>query len=238
MKNIRNDFFDELENSLLSGNGRNLRVMENMVSIEKQFEFIQISASLKKYKLPSISEQIELLNTPELSEAEKKIIFTSLAVSGDVKAFRALEQYRQDNPGEWIDVALMHATMMLESKFTDEKRVFISTGLGGKNGKFRYAALFKSTGLKEFSDYQRNLIEKEIPFYVNRHGGEIEELSLGNNYFTLVFLQDIDSDVRTLLDNAIAECNQYGDFIQDDSIVTNIKRFSDEEIQSALTKKR
>jgi len=238
MKTTGNDFFNEIQNALFSGNTGNLRVIENAASMEKQIEFLKVSSTLQNYKLPSISEQIELLNSNKVSDKETKIILASLAVSGDVKAYRAIEKYRDTNPGEWADVALMHATIRLESLLSDDRRVFISTGLGGKDGKLRYAAFFKSNRLKNFSKYQLDLIEKEIPYYINRHGGEIEQISTGTNYFTIVFLYEIDGNVRTLLDNTVAECNQYGNFISEEFSITNVKRFSEEDILSELSKKK
>jgi hypothetical protein len=233
MTDNRNEFFDKLSQSLSGINGQ-LQVMESNVPVEKQLEFFKLVNSLKSRDLPPVEEQIELLGKPELTVEETNVILASLAISCDVKAFRALEKFRELNPGHFTNMACMQAKMMLQSEFSDKRIVFISTGLGGKDDKLRYTALFKSNRKKIFSGYQRNLIENEIPYYINRHGGEVEEIELGDNYFTVVFLQEFNGDLKTLLENAICECNQYGDFIDNTFIVSNVKRFTKEDIEREL----
>ncbi|MDR1563195.1 MAG: hypothetical protein LBS54_08995 [Dysgonamonadaceae bacterium] len=235
MMNNRNDFFDELSQSL-SENNKQLQVIKSDVPFDKQLEFFKIVKRLNTLDLPSIEEQIELLGKSELIEREENVVLASLAMSCDVKAFRALEEHRKLHPGDFANMAYMHANMMLQSEFSDSKLIFISTGMGGKGNNLRYAALFKSNRQETFSAYQRDLIEKEIPYYINRHEGEVEEIEIGDNYFTLVFLHEFNGDVKVLLENAAGECNQFGDFIDNNFILTNIKRFSQEEIEQLLSK--
>jgi len=92
--------------------------------------------------------------------------------------------------------------------------------------------------MRPFTDYQRKLIEQEIPFYIDRHDGQMEEIQLGKNYFTMVFLNAFDNDVRTIVHNAIEECNQYGDFISTEYVITNVRRFTVEEIERELNKQQ
>ena len=43
--------------------------------------------------------------------------------------------------------------------------------------------------------------------------------------------------LKKVFQEAITECNQYGDFLNDDFIVTNVKTLSFEEIQDFLERK-
>jgi hypothetical protein len=238
MKNDKNTFFNELHQTLGNQKGH-LQILETTVPVEKQMEFFRFSENIKSEESPdSIEHRIEILNSPDSSEKEIKYTLASLAVSGDIKAYRALESYNKTHQDDWAAMSLIQAKIMLETTLSDEKLIFISTGLGGKGEQLRFTALFKSNRLKVFSDYQRDLIEKEISFYINRNGGETEEINIAENYFTILFLIDYSINVKTLLENAIRECNQYGDFINAGFTVTNIKRFSEDEIQKELYRNR
>jgi len=237
MRDSSDIFFGELHQSL-NGSGGQLKIIESSVPVEKQLEFFAFINNLRKFQIPPLEEQMAMLFSSEMTERDVKVILTSLSVSGDIRAFRTIEEYNKKYPSQWGEMALLQAKMMLEAEFSDDPRVFISTGLGGKDGMLRYSALFRSNRKKPFSEYQRDLIEKEIPYYIDRHGGLVEEIDLGENYFSIVFLTKVGGDLRALLDNAIEECNQYGGFINSEYLVTNVQRFSDEAIKEEMNKQK
>ena len=58
-----------------------------------------------------------------------------------MECYRAIESFleiAEEILHDWAVLALNESRMLLESKFLDESQVFISTGLGGKEEKFRY----------------------------------------------------------------------------------------------------
>ncbi|MDR1436687.1 MAG: hypothetical protein LBI65_01075, partial [Candidatus Symbiothrix sp.] len=187
MKND-NDIYKDFQDSLKGLEGK-LHVLETSVPVEKQMEYFHYSADVRKNsENESVEEQIDILNSPDSTPNEMKYAMTFLAVSGNVKAYRALESYHKDHKGDWISLSLLQAKITLESEFSDEKQVFISTGLGGEGYRLRFFAFFKSSGLRPFSDYQRKLIDKEIPFFIRRYQGILEEQVIEENYFTVLFL--------------------------------------------------
>jgi len=237
MKNDRNALKD-LQHSLGTLKG-NLHVLETNVSVEKQMEYFRFSEAIKNdfFDNHSLEYQMNILNSTESSLPEIKYALTFLAISGNVKAYRAIEAYHELNPDDWATMALMQARITLESEFSDEKQIFISTGLGGKGDRLRFYAFFKSQERKIFSDYQKKLIEKEIPFSIQNYHGILEEIHIRDNYFTLLFLIHIQVDIKTMLEDAINECNQYGNFINKGFIITNVKMFSEDEIRSELMRR-
>jgi hypothetical protein len=186
--------------------------------------------------LTSVEEQIDVLHAPESSPKELKYALTYLAVSGDIKAYRTLESYNKEHSDDWAVMSLLQAKITLESELSDEKQIFISTGLGGKADKLRFSAFFKSNYLRPFSNYQRELIEKEMSYSIEQYDGEVEEIKIAENYFTILFLININVDIKVIFEDAVNECNQYGSFIDNGFIITNVKAFSEEDIRKELHK--
>lgn len=240
MKN-NDDILKKFQQSLDNLKG-NLHILESSVPVEKQMEYFHFSENVKKDKTVhpiSIDDQIIALNMPETSLEEKKYFMVKLAGTAEVPAYRALEAYAHEpdpDLSDWAAMALMEARIALEAELSDEKQVFISTGLGGKDARLRFFTLLKATDLKPFSDYQRQLIEREFPFFLQKHEGEIESMEVKDKYITLVFLMHFNKNIKLALDEAVTECNQYGDFINPSFLITNVKIYSEEEIQKELEK--
>ncbi|MDR0864844.1 MAG: hypothetical protein LBO74_07930 [Candidatus Symbiothrix sp.] len=234
-----NDVFKEFQHSLRGLKG-NLHVLETTVPVEKQMEYFRYSENVRERSgKETVEKQIGVLNSIDSTPDEMKYAMTFLAISGDVKAYRALETYNKEPNNyltDWAALSLLQAKITLESEFSDEKQVFISTGLGGKDSKLRFYTFFKSNKLKPFSDYQRDLIEKEFSFTVQKYHGILEELQIESNYFTLLFLIELEVDIKNMMKNTVAECNEYGNFINPNFIITNVKVFSPEDIRRELKK--
>jgi len=236
MKNDRN-ILRELQNSMENVRGH-LQVIETKVPVERQMEYFRFSeAILNNYsKNSSVEEQMEVLTSTASSPKEIKYALAFLAISGDVKAYRAIEAYRATHTDEWTEMSLMQAKITLETEFSDERQIFISTGLGGKGDRLRFYAFFKSKDGKNFTDYQIKLIEKEIPYSIQNYQGVLEEIQIQDNYFTLLFLIHLQIDIKKMLEETINECNQYGDFINKGFIITNVRAFTEDEIRNELNR--
>jgi hypothetical protein len=240
MKNSNNKF-EEIQQTL--GRMKDyLHILETNVPVEMQMEYFRFSGNIRNdtaAKSISIEDQIKRLNAPDLPEIEKKYYMVALAHSADVLAYRALESYvnhLEPELKDWAAMALMEARVALEAELSDEKRIFISTGLGGQGSKLRFFALLKSKKLKSFSPYQKNLVEREFLFQIEKNEGIVEELTVEENYITLIFLIEVNINLKQVLDNSIAECNQYGNFVDLNYLITNVKIYNREEIQKELEK--
>jgi hypothetical protein len=233
-----NDVLKGLQQSLGGLKGQ-LCFLETNVSVDKQMEYFRYAENVRNdNRLTSVEEQINVLYLPESSPKELKYALAYLAVSGDIKAYRAIESYNKEHSDDWSKMAFLQAKITLESDLSDEKHIFISTGLGGKGEKLRFSAFFKSNLLRPFSAYQRKLIEKEIPYSIEQQDGEVEEIKIIENYFTILFLININVDIKVMFENVVNECNQYGNFISNSFVITNVKEFSEEDIQKELHNKK
>ena len=233
------DIFSEFQDSLKGFEG-NLHVLDTAVPLEKQLAYFRYSENIRNnQEEENLEEQIEILNSADSSFDAIKYAMAFLAISGDVKAYRALENYNKTSNADlndWASLSLLQAKITLESEFSEEKPVFISTGLGGKANQLRFFAFFKSSNLEPFTTYQRTLIEKEFPFFINKCQGTLEDIKIESNYFTLLFLVTLHVELKKMLEEAVDECNQYGDFINTHFVVTNVKVFNEEDIEKELRK--
>jgi len=239
----KDDVLSEIRNSFSHMDGR-FHILEQRVPVEVQMEYFKYSKRIKKERTEELTD-IELdtfiseLND-ELTSAEYKCyILTCLAISRQVRSLRALEEYSShpsEDVADWANLALMESRITIEAEFSDEKQVYISTGLGGKGNKLRFYVMLPSKGKLPFSDLHKTIIEREFQYYMSKDNSEIERLTINDVYVELVVLIPVQANIKTTLDNIINECNLYGDFLYDRFTITNVKELSNEEVQDILKK--
>jgi len=214
----------------------NFSILEEQIDVELQMEYFNYGRDLKS----GFSTEIILKHQADLfdlnvSIEEKKNLLVLLASQEKVEAFRSIEKYAKNPDKElrdWSILALQESRMVIQSSLMDEQQVYISTGLGGKGQKLRYFVVFiGSENVVEYTPVQRKLIKNELEFAVKNNEGLLEEISFKDNLAISILLLPVKSDIQNVFSSIISECNQYGDFIRPDIIITNVKRMSIEEIK-------
>ena len=235
------EVFKKIYDSFQNGGGQ-FHILEHRVPLEKQLDYLIYSFNLRRKRRKQLNESdyiryTEKLENANLSKDVKKKILTILALSSEIRAYRLLEKYLQ-HPDEglmhWASMALMESRMAIETELSEERQIYISTGLGGKDGKFRFYVLMLSSQGASFVDYQRTVIEKEFRYFLPEFDCEIERLTINDNYVELVFLIPVALDIKKTLETVIAECNLYGNFMLKMIAVTNVKELNQDEINQAL----
>ncbi|MDR2389075.1 MAG: hypothetical protein LBD89_04730 [Tannerellaceae bacterium] len=236
----KNNVFERFRNSFCRLNGH-FHVLEQRIPIEVQIEYFKYSEQMRKNYAKMTEEEYYIymhsLSNETLSSDHKKYILTSLAISSDVRAYRFLEDYAQHPEADiahWAYMALMESRISLESELLEEKQIYISTGLGGKGEKLRFYVLIIALKEEPFQEYQRQTIESEFTYYLPSEDIEIERLTIYDSYVELVLLIPVRKDIKTILDNIIAECNQYGNFLSNIITVTNVKELSADEVAEII----
>lgn len=236
------DLFSQFHNSFSHLEGH-LHILEQQVPVEVQMDYFKYSEVLRRRGLElhptdeALDDLVEQLQAPETAVQHKKHILSTLAISKSVKVYRVLETYVKEpdeSVANWAYMALMESRIALESEFSDEKQIYISTGMGGKEGKLRFFALFTSTNHLPFQDYQRGIIEREFPYLLSHEGCVVERLTVAMNYVEMTFLVPVRSDIKGILEKIINECNQYGDFLSRTFTITNVKELSESEIADII----
>lgn len=238
------DVFKKFRDSFSKMDGH-FHILEQRVPVELQMEYFKYSEQVRKERAkPDLNDMDytafrESLSNPESTTDYKKYILSMLATSREVKAYRMLEDYVQhpdEDVSNWAYMALMESRISLESELSDEKQIYISTGLGGKGEKLRFYVLMLSRDRKPFLEYQRKVIEREFAYFLPKADCEIERLTIGEQYVELVFLIPVRADIKLTLDKVINECNQYGDFLSNVFTITNVKELTAEEVSEIINK--
>jgi hypothetical protein len=154
-----------------------------------------------------------------------------------VEAFRALELYqKQPDPTlrDWATLAMQESRMLLESTFLDQNQVFISTGLGGKGQKLRYFIVFLLKNEMIVNDLRKKVINNEMNFIFKKFSAEIEDIQYSDTFSTIKAIIPIEVHLNDMFEEAIENCNQFGDFLQMNFIVTNLKELTFDEINHVL----
>jgi len=154
-----------------------------------------------------------------------------------VESYRILEKFLNGNQGgfnAWAILALQENRMLLESVLLDESHVFISTGLGGKGEKLRYFIVLFGKDKTDFTDLQKKIIRNELEICLKKYNSEMEELNFSGYLANLMAIIPMKVIIKQIFDEAISECNEYGNFLLSNFIITNVKELSFDEIRDYL----
>ena len=227
---------------ILGGSPGTLTILEHKIDLDLQVEYFETSRRLRdEWEEEWAMDQARYLNEPGYSLQVKKEILARLASIDRVSCYRYIEEYMEhaeEEMGDWALLALNESRMHLESKIMEESQVFISTGLGVKDGKLRYFAVLVTRSKLELSKIQQKVIANEFDFIMKKRGAEVEEINYSEYMATILLLLPMNLSLKAVFQEAIDECNQYGNFLMDDFIVTNVKTLSFGEIKAFLERKK
>ncbi|MFV0377136.1 MAG: hypothetical protein ACK5JD_07510 [Mangrovibacterium sp.] len=217
----------------------NFSILEEQIDVELQMEYFGFTKerrnnrAIRNFKLAE-----KKLYKPELTDLEKKRLLVRLAGHDRVEAFRIIERFQQQAEGmlrNWAILAIQESRMILQSSLLDEQQVFISTGLGGRGQNIRYfITLLKQNVDEDFSNTQKKLIETEFSYFLKKSEGELEQIRFENGFALGLFLFPLKKNLQDIFRSFIDECNQYGNFLREDVIITNVKKLSIDEIRAFL----
>lgn len=217
-------------------------ILEDLVPIEEQMEYFRYFDKLRRENNTfNRDEEVSILFSPDESLERKKKSLTLLASIPDVGAYRSIETYHSSpldpDLSHWSSMALVSSRIILSSDLSGQQQVYISSGLGGQDKRLRFFSLFTTHNRENLTDLQKEIIEREFTFQLKKAEVEIEKLEIKENYFTILILFPFDKDVKSILNSAVEECNQYGDFLDTKFLFTNVKILSETEIDGLLKKK-
>jgi hypothetical protein len=234
-----NNIFEHLQQLFNEFKG-NLNIINEQINVKLQVEYFKFSEEIKKdMQTEEVLKNKYLLFQNDIDLDYKKRLLSQLASIDEVTAYRTIEKYIE-NPDEslksWALLAFQESKMSLQSKLLEQNQLFISTGLGGKDNKLRYFIVLLSQNEVPFTDFHKKMITGEFDYIFQKSGAEIEELNFSDNLANITALIPINITLTELFSTAVNECNQYGNFIKDNGIITNVKILSLPEIKEFLKK--
>ncbi len=202
-------------------------ILEERIDADVQVEYHNYSKRLKNtFNAEEVLKNREMLFHPFMDNEEKKDMMVKLACIDDVDAYRTLERFAKRAGSylkDWAMLAFRENKLLLESKLLDENQVLISTGLGGKGMKLRYFTVFFSSTGKAFSRFQQKLLKDEFMYAIAKGFGESEDISFDKELCTMLSVIPLQIPVQQVFDKIIDVCNEFGNFIRSDYIITNVK---------------
>ena len=220
---------------------QNYYMIEEEIDIDIQNKYFKLSRHLRqKATKDEVMERAHLLNDSAVSIDDKKGILVQLATLRDVEAYRLLEKthrtFENEELNTWSVLAYNESRMILNGSLKNQQQVFISTGLGGKDGKFRYfVVLFPNDEIKAFSPFHKDFITKEFEFTLSHNKGLLEKtIETNDDYLSFKILIPIKTNVPKLFKEILENCNQLAPFVSKQFIITNVNEMSKEEIYEFL----
>jgi hypothetical protein len=231
------NIYDKIK-ELLGSLPNQLSVLEEKIDIELQLEYFETSKRIKKdFEADSILKDSLVLFDPGSFAEDKKILLVKIAALEKVEAYRLIEKFLKEDPGDlknWAILALQENRMLLESRLLGENHVFISTGLGGKGEKLRYFIVLFGKEVADLSDLQKKIIRNEFEISLKKYKGEIEEIKFSGSMSTILALIPMNAIIKQIFSEAISECNLYGNFLFQNFIISNVKVLSFVEIRKYI----
>jgi hypothetical protein len=215
-----------------------LNVLEEQIDIDLQMEYFEHSRKIKR-DLDGEKVMIDshLLFSDRTGATQKKDLLAKLASLEEISAFRTIERFISGSDGElrdWSILALKESRMLLEAKLLDENQVFISTGLGGKGNNLRYFVVLLCKDNKNLDELQQKIVRNEFQVTLKKYNGETEAFNFSGSLGTVRAVVPISVPVKAIFEEAVSECNLYGNFLESRFIITNVKELSFQEIRDLL----
>lgn len=231
------NIYDKIQ-ELLGNIPSNLSILEQQIDADVQLEYYNYAQNIAAdFNPKEVLRNRDKIFQQDLTNHDKKLMLVQLANIDSIEAYRTLEKfvhYTHDLLKDWATLAMQECRLLLESKLLDESQVLISTGLGGKGLKLRYFTVLLSANGKHYSAFEKKVVTDEVHFSIKESKGEIEKINFDKELCTILSIIPLQIPVQGLFDELISECNQYGDFINTDYIITNVKIFPNNQIRDMI----
>jgi hypothetical protein len=236
------DLLAKLRQTLNEQGIDSFHILEDLVPLEEQMDYFRYFERLRSENNPFVrDEEIAILFSPDESIERKKRSLSLLASIPDVGAYRSIETYHssplEPELSHWSSMALVSSRIILSSELSGQQQVYISSGLGGHDKKLRFFSAFTTTNREPFTELQKEIVEREFNFQLQKADVIIEKFEIKEKYFTILMLFAFDIDAKSILNEAVAECNEYGNFLDTRFLFTNVKVLNDKELQYLLVDK-
>jgi hypothetical protein len=235
------NIYDKIQ-ELLGDIPGNLTILEQQIDADVQMEYYNYAKNIDDgFDPDEVLKNRETIFRQDLTIDDKKHLLVQLANIDRIEAYQTLEKYMHGSPDQlkdWATLAWQECRLLLESKLLDKSQVLISTGLGGKGLKLRYFTILLTANGRPYSAFEQKIVSDEISFSIKKSKGELEYIRFDKELCTILSIIPLQVPVEGLFDELIRECNQYGDFLNPDFIITNVRVLSNAQIRKMIRQTR
>jgi hypothetical protein len=227
------DMFDNIPERLaVAADGVDSSVLQEYLEYTEGLNFGQ-------YSEEDISARSHSLFSPETALEDKKETLAVLAHRGTLEAYRTIEKFleiAEQALKDWGILALQECRMSLEISLSDRNVGILMTGLGGENDRLRYCLVVRSRSEAVLTHAQKETVERSFSHICSKFDSILEETQSHQYYLTMKVLIPMDVAAAEIIEGGIAECNRYGDFLDENYYVTNVMIPTEAEIRHYLSK--
>lgn len=211
------------------------RVIDLQLSLDTQLEFMEKMSKLGEVEMDAdfFTKNKETLFNPEAPLEERKWLLVRLALMDDVEIMRDMERYVESCPDDVKDFALLaayHSKLFLEASLLDENHIVVTSGLGGNGERMRFFVALISLNRKPFTEVQQQVIRKEVDYQVRQGGVVVESVTFEGAYAKILALVPMRANVRRLFGQGVNACNELGEFLDRNMVISSVKLLSVEEL--------
>lgn len=219
-----------------------LNIIEEQIDVEVQMNYFKRANMLRKQvvTLDETLAKVPILYDIDARLEEKRDVLVQLASFEEVEAFRILEKFKNDAEGEiklWAAMAYRESKMLLQGSLLDQNQILIASGLGGKGTSLRYFVVVAKRDETPFTEFQERVLREELVDAVEDCQAELESIEFVDYFARIIVLIPLQQSVTDLISTVGTECYEYGDFLREQVLITNVRIFSDSEIIDVLTGK-
>ena len=225
------DILDDIpERLIIAERGIDTSVQQKYLEYTKALDFSQ-------YSEEDISARSHSLFSPSITPEDKKETLAVLAHRGTLEAYRTIERFLETKEPAletWGVLALQECRMFLESSLSDRNVGILMTGLGGVNNRLRYFLIIRSRSDAVLTGAQKETIEQGFSYICSKFDSILEEIQIHQYYTSMKVLIPMDVAVAEIIEGGIDECNTFGDFLDENYYVTNVRIPTEVEILHCL----
>lgn len=219
-----------------------LNIIEEQIDIEVQMNYFKRANMLRKQviTLDEALAKVPILYDVDARLEEKRDVLVQLASFDEVEAFRMLEKFKVDAEGEiklWAAMAYRESKMQLQGALLDQNQILIASGLGGKGTCLRYFVVVAKRDNTPFTEFQDRVLREELADAVEANQAELESIEIVDYYAKILVLVPLQTNVADLISSVGTECYEYGDFLREQVVITNVRVLTDMEIIDVLAGK-
>ncbi len=203
------------------------------VGVQLSFEKATLEFIEKDEEIKDAEESEKILSRTDNNIEAKKNALIELSLSGDVKAYRIIEKFKdtcEDELKKWSILAFQKSRAHMEHELSDDEKIYISSGLGGSGNKLRYFFVMSSDNKVSFTDFQKDLLKKEIEFSLTKNDSIAEKIIFNDYFVSIVCLVPLQISLDAILKSILKETQAFGNFLSDEIIATNTEIFSEDKI--------